>query len=476
MNNEISLNEIIDKAQKLGGYFITATLLDRQKDENNLSHYVFQQEFPRDDIMPSLDMALRSMNVRPSPPPPQKLMMPEVTNSEKKPLRIGILTHFNRAPDSYSPGQAVKAQIKTLQKYGHEVVLFTQEGATLEFGCEKRCVVPKFKREKNIVNQEIKQKFIDILRTELTSYDVIITHDIMYIDDCITYREAIKECGVPVKWLHWARSGVGKPIDLKMPNAKYVYMNYTDVGRFAEMINVSPETVRVVFNEKDPAKEFSWHPITVQLNDKYKLFLKDIVQTYPMCSTRMDAKGINHVIRTFGALKKLGNEVILVICNSNGRKRVDEIKSKLNFAYECGLDDNDIVFTSLFSEETAAEVPHKVVTDLMNISNLFIFPTTAEVCSNVLLEASLSKNLLVLNKDFPSLYDFADENSVLGAYFGSRISINYKDRDENSYESLARQIDGQLKSNKADRQFRQVFRVHNAETIYNDMLVPILYE
>lgn len=474
--NDFSLDGVIRKATDLDSYLVTITTKDKSKEESDLKHYVFRREFPLDDVIPSLDACVKTFGVK--PPKEVDIIIPPKIEKEVKPLKIAIVTHFNRAPDSYSPGRAVRNQIKMLLEYGHEVVFFVTEGSTLDVGCEMRPVMPKFKREKNIVNEDAKKKIIDILRRELTSdFDIAITHD-FYIDDCITFREAIKESSVPIKWIHWARSGIGHPIDFKMDNAKYVYMNYADAGIFANRIGVTEDKVRVIFNEKDPSLFFNWSPITKYISDHMRLWEKDIIQTYPMCTTRMGAKGLNSVISTFAKLKELGNNVCLIIPNSNGKRRKDDINSQLEHAKSLGLTDQDIVFTSTLSNDEFqihSEVPNKVVAELMQLSNLFIFPTIAEVGPNVLLEASMTKNLLVLNEDLPLLFDFADEGSVLKYPFTSSRNMHYSGRDDNSIERLAKDIIGQLKSNKSDVQFRRIWKAHNTHSIYG-MIRDVLYE
>jgi len=472
-----NLDSVIRDAKKLGSYFITISTKDKSRNENDLSHYHFQEDFPNDDIVPSLDRCLRTMGIR--PPKPIPVVKPPKIREKKRPLKIAIITHFNRCPDSFSPGKAVKNQIKLLQNFGHEVVFFVQENSKLDAGCEMRPVVTRFKRQKNVINQEAKEKFKEVLKRELTSdFDLAITHD-FYIDDCITYREAIRECGVKIPWLHWARSGVGRPLDFSMPDARYVYMNYADVGKFARAINAVPQDIRVVFNEKDPALLWGWHPVTKIISDKMRLWEKDIIQTYPMCTTRMDAKGLNSVIKVFGALKELGNNVALIVCNSNGRRRIDEIKDKIEYAKQYGLTEEDFVFTSTLATKEhniASEVPHEVVVQLMQVSNLFIFPTIAEVCSNVLLEASMTTNLIVYNRDLPSLADFVNREAVLSYPFTSLRSIHYEGRTDNDIKELAKNIIIKLRDNYADRQFRRAWRTHSMESIYYNMLEPILYE
>jgi hypothetical protein len=250
----MNLHEIIKKAKELDSFFITVTTHDKSKDENNLKHYAFRNKFAIDDIIPSLDAAVRSLGVKPEKPV-DVIKLDKISFNEKK-LRIAIISHFNSMPASYSPARAVKNQIKMLREHGHSVSIFLQEGSNLteeDLGCNVVKVIPKFKREKMVVNQDIKMKLIEIFREHLTSdYDIAITHD-FYIQDTVTFSEAIRECGVRIPWLHFARSGVGHEMNFSMDNAKFVYLNYTDVGRFARAIKVTPEQCRTVFNEKEPA-------------------------------------------------------------------------------------------------------------------------------------------------------------------------------------------------------------------------------
>lgn len=477
----MNLQEIIKKAEELGSYFITVTLRDKDRSEGDLTHFAFRKEFSFEDVISSLDACVRSMKVT-SPRVPD-VVIPKKIEEEQKPLKIAIITHFSRCPDSYSPGKAAKNLIKMLKKYGHTPVFFTQEGSLLsqdDIGCEVRHVVPKFRREKNIVNEEAKKKFIEVFKTELTEdFNLAITFD-FYIDDCITYREAIKESAIKIPWLHYARSGVGTPIRFQMDNARYVYLNFADTEVFADKIGVDHKDVRTIFNEKDGEFFFRWDPITTMLVNRFRLYEKDIIQTYPMCSTRTSAKGLMDVITVFGELKKLGKKVCLIIPNSNGRKRSEELQQIQRIALENhGLTTDEFIFTSLLADEKytiSSELPNKVVAELFQISNLFIFPTRAENGPNVLLEASMTKNLVVINEDLPLLRDFCDPDSVLSFPFTSNRSLHYTGRTERSRHILAEEIIEQLDANKSDKQFRRVWRKHNSETIYREMLAPVLYE
>ncbi len=473
----MNILQLVNEALRNKSFLFTCTIKDESKEENNLTHYLIRENFATDDIIPSLDASVRSMGI--VLPKPVDVIVPPKVYKDNKPLKIAILSHFNRMPESYSPARAVKNQIKLLVEHGNKVVFFTQEGSELDLGCEMRPIVPRFKREKMVVNEEMKKKFIDVLRENLTSdFDIAITHD-FFLQDTVTYSEAVRECGVPIQWLHFARSGIGHNMDFSMPNARFVYLNKADIGQFARAIKVPVSQCRSIYNEKDPNFMFQWNPITRMIVNKFQLWDRDIIQTYPVCSTRLDAKGLDFVIKTFVELKRLGNKVMLVVCNSNGRKRVDDLKRKCEMAKDMGLNENEFIFTSLLADEQykiESEVPNKVAAELMQISNLFIFPTIAEVGPNILLEAAMGKNLIVVNSDLPLMYDFVDKENVISYAFSSSKSLHFSGRDTESLAGLAKQIVGQLKSNKADLTFRKVWKNHNAESIYRNMLEPVLRE
>jgi len=463
----------------LGSYFITVTTRDKGKDENDLNHYLFKKEFSQDDIIPCLDESVRLLRV--SPEKPVDVIRPPKVDKKRKPLKIAIISHFNSMPASYSPARAVRNQIKILKSYGHDVTIFIREDSKLteeELGCNILKVMPKFHRVKMVVDEEAKDKLIYMFKEVLPSYDIAITHD-FYIQDTVTYSEAIRQCKVDIPWLHFARSGVGHDMDFSMPNARFVYLNYSDVGHFAKAIKVKPEQCRTVFNEKEPAFMFGWNPITKMIVDRFKLWDRDIIQTYPLCTTRLDAKGINSVIKIFVELKRLGKKVALIVPNANGRKRSDELIAKQKFAKDLGLNEDEFIFTSLLADDEykiESELPNAVCAELMQVSNLFVFPTIAEVGPNIILEASIAKNLVVINSDLPLMYDFVENGAYLEYPFTSCRSLHFGGRDNKSLEELAVKIVNELDNNKMDKQFRHVWRVHNSESIYRNMLGPVLYE
>lgn len=480
----MNIEDVIKKAKEIGSYFVTVTIKNEKMSENDLTHFAFREKFSLDDVIPSLDSCVRSMRIEPEKP--VDVIIPSRIHEERKPLKIAIFSHGSTMPDCWSIGKAIRNQIKILVRHGHQVVYYTQEKSKLtneELGCEVRHLVPSFRREKGIINEVEKKRMIDMLREQLTSdFNLAISHD-FFLQDTITYRQAIVECGVKIPWLHFCRSGVAEYINFDMPNARYVYLNKTDAGSFAKHIGVDISKIRFIPNEKEPSYLMRWDPLTLKIINKFQLWDRDIIMIYPACSTRLQAKGLNDVIKVFVELKRLGKKVFLLVANSNGRKRRDDLSRECQLAEELGLSQNEFAFSSLLDNEfnndqcnITSELPNKVIVELFIMSNLFIMASRAEVCSNVLLEACMTKNLIVVNSDLPSLYDFVDKENVLSYPFTSSKSLHYSGKESGDLNKLAKQIIGQLESSKTDKTFRQVWKNHNAYSLYHGYLEPVIYE
>ena len=74
--------------------------------------------------------------------------------------KIAILTSFRKMPESYTLVNDVIDQIKVLNKYGHNVTFYAQEsceGRGIE--CEKKCILPHFKLEKNVIDNNAKEAY-----------------------------------------------------------------------------------------------------------------------------------------------------------------------------------------------------------------------------------------------------------------------------------------------------------------------------
>ena len=414
--------------------------------------------------------------------------------------RIGVLTTFYTWDKAYSLTSVVENQLIALVKYGYNPVLLVHDNfkgeEALPVGVEVRKVVPRFLLEDYSANQPLKDDFWQQVETAQKSFeenlkdlDAVFTHDIIFQGWFLPYNVAIRRVAekIPsIHWFHWIHSApsprpfVDYPYDCRytmMPNSKLIYMNHTDTLRLAEMYSGTLDDVRVVFNPLDLRSYFNFHPFVGKLIEKYKLFDADIVDVYPVSSTRFDGKQVDKVIKLLAKIKQQGRSVRFVCPNAhaNAEREKETIRQMIKFGLSQGLSENEMIFTSFEGKEWEHGVPHEIVKDLFQLSNLFIFPTQSENCPLILLEAVASKCLAVLNEDFPALKDFFGKDALYFR-FGSLIQRTNYENEDHWYSDVAKIIIGELNKNRPLNAFTTLKQKFNNDWIFKNMLEPILYE
>lgn len=418
-----------------------------------------------------------------------------------KQIKVGILTTFSDFKPEYSLASVVKHQLVALKKYGYDPVLFVLnifKSDEVPDGVEVRKIVPQLMLEPysqgNIENLEKDvAKAQKAFEENMADIDVMLTHDIIFINSYLPYNVAIRE-GMAgklssVKWLHWMHSAPSfRNLDdsvwdnlVTLPkNSRLIYMNHTDVIRAAEMYHVLPKDVRTIFNPMDIREIYNFHPLTRELIEDYDLMGKDFIATYPLSSTRMDQHGkqLSKAIWIMSELKKKGKKVALIVPNAhaNADREKDKIEEMHQYAGSKGLERRELIFTSLHDvPKWEHGVPHEVVVNLFTLGNLFIFPTVSENCPLVLLEAMASKNILVLNQSFPALKDFGQENAMY-FHFGSLVDNPTIQMEDQYYRDIATLILSEFNQNKAIKAQTRLRKEFNIDYIFKHQLEPAILE
>ena len=415
---------------------------------------------------------------------------------------IGILTTFYSFDSAYSLVSVVRDQLVMNVKYGYKTVLFVlpsfKDDDKVPAGVEIRKVVPQLMLEKyKGLSQPIEFKSeVALVVQSLTAYaadiDVMIAHDLHFIDTYLPYCGAIHEiCQydlIKAKWLLWTHSapsarqiqeGSIHNLRFEKPrNAKSVYLNNYHTVALAEMYGTFPSEVHVVHNSVDPRTFGSLHPLVDKLINKYDLLSADYMGIYPLSSTRMvDGKQVQKAVRVFAKLKSRGYNVKYIICNAhaNAEREKKTIKDLQVQFTDWGLTANEVIFTSLEdSPAYEAGIPREVISQLFHLSNLFVFPTISENCSLVLLEAMLSKNLLVLNSNVPQLREFGKDNALYFEFEGKDTKINYQNEDQ-YYADIALIIENQMLNNKPLKGQRDLLKNYNLDNIFKKQIEPLYY-
>ena len=338
-----------------------------------------------------------------------------------------------------------------------------------------------------------KKQVVEALKKPASDIDIMIAHDMHFIDTYIPYCGAIHEvCQyelIKAKWLLWTHSAPsGRQITegsyhnyrFQLPrNAKLVYLNNYHALALAEMYGTFLSEVRVVPNSVDPRTFWNLDPFVTNLINKYDLLSAYYFGVYPLSSTRMvDGKQVHKAVKVFAKLKAQGHNIKYVICNAhaNNQREKDTIKNLQVMFTDWGLTSNEVIFTSLEdSPKNEDGVNREIISQLFLLSNLFVFPTISENCSLILLEAMLSKNLLVLNANVPQLREFGGNNALYFEFNGKDTTVNYKD-EEGYYSDIAKIIENQMLINKPLNGQRELLKKFNLDYIFKRFIEPLYYE
>ena len=403
----------------------------------------------------------------------------EITAENSK--KVGVFSTFYRIDPGYSLCAVVLDQLNALLERGYKPVLFTltifKDDHLVPEGVEIRKVVPQlilepykglgfpehWKEDVRRVKEMVREHCADITH--------MICHDTFFIDTYLPYNVGMREAEMPFKIFAWTHSAPSQRPALEdnphanrytLPkNTKLVYLNHDKANDLAEMYGAWLKDVRIIKNARDPRTFWDLHPLVQKIYNEYSLHSADIISVYPLSTPRMiSGKGLDRVIKIHSKLKQLGYETRLIIpnahANAQGEKRL--ISETTVHAHQQGLELENLVFTStLEAPEYELGVPPKVVSDLFRIANVFIFPTTSENSSLVLLEAMLSGNLLVLNTRVGTLREHAGESALY-------VDFDYREPRETNelyYLDLAKIIASQFEEDKSLQVKRRALKEFN---------------
>jgi len=410
-----------------------------------------------------------------------------------KEKRIAIFTTFAGFDPGYALHVGTLARARMMKQYGlnFDTLVQTNFKSDVEFP-NMRAVIPRLKLKKYEEDEKQYNENVVILRDALPDilkeYDVVITHDLIYQRNFLAHNEVIHEMAkklTHIRWFHWIHSGPKFPRETKYPykfhtlpiNSKIVYMNESDSLRIAESYGTTLDNVRVVFNTKEPSEFFRFDSITTNLIYGHNLFDADIMQVFPFSTPRHEGKQVTKVIRLFSQLKKLGHKVKLVLVNAHANNNEDKVVKLRAYGTKLGLDKDDLIITSEVGHLRG--LPREVVADLFQISNLFVFPSTSEVCPNVLLEASIAGNLLVVNESLPCLKDFCSGKVLANWGFGSvhyNVNFENKESEEKWYNEVARIIAGELYKERTYHTRKHAFQHFNYKYVFEKQFLPMISE
>lgn len=357
--------------------------------------------------------------------------------------KVCIFTNFFNFDPTYSLCRVTVDQIKMLIRNGYEPVVIVSDSfdpsGTIFEKVELR-KVPNVSCHNEVKKDETFEEDVESIYVALKEYlkdiDVVITQDIVYKPSELKYNFAARKVAAElpnITWLHWINSAT-PPVTLNslmgiftdqylelvrkpFPNSKYVFFNDISKDVIAKNFGVTNNEVRIVHHPSDFFEVYGvTSPILKRFIDKREIFSADAIFIYPI---RLDrGKQVEYVIKTAASVKKLNKDVRCIICDfhSTGGDKVTYREELKQMGQDWGLTPKELSFTSEFTNEWNVRIPHEDVLALFRISNVFLMPSVSESYSLITQEAALTKNLLILNQDFPPYRDIFGPTNIFRKY------------------------------------------------------------
>lgn len=413
---------------------------------------------------------------------------------EKRVVIITTLSNFNA---SYSLSSCIIEQARSLalarknwlvQVWTMQITKDDHWPKDMPANVELRNVVPHI----HWANDEYDPKAAGLLAAAIGRELVamgnadVITHDILFQASFINFAAAIHSIRniKAMRWWHQAHSGPSSPDPRpelpvlyrhSLPEGhRFLNLNEVHTKGFMSHYGLSDDSrIDTCENVRD-VRSLLGHETTIhEFITKTQLADADIVQIYPVSTTRMHHKGVKHIIKIFGSLKNKGKKVRLVIPNAHANNNNEIIKSVKDVGRAWGLTKEDLIFTSdHFPKKLTEGLSAKETQLLFQYSNLFIFPTIAEASSLVLAEAALAGALILPNTDVPSV--IADlPNGYSHQYpFGNKTDEEWPNGCGGP-DLLAQDIIAQLEGSLTNKTKRWALKTRNLDVL-GAKLVSIL--
>ena len=404
---------------------------------------------------------------------------------------IAIIAPISDFVSVYSVSTVIFDHCKLLSNVGYNVTLFAGNDFKnyKSYSFHIRPVLISYSPSKIWeLNEDFENevsKNLQILNNELTSYNFCITHDVTFLPFFYPLNLAIRFFSAEVEhifWLHWLHSVPNFNFDKGKINLKYnsskikqyifshelknsyiVFPNKEQSENIAKYYNVKLDRIKTIPNSINPITFLNISKNAIDILQRVDFINRDVLIIYPSRLTL--SKKFDKVIKLVAYMNRNGIKASVVFCNTY----MQNITAKSLLEYYIKMRDgleitqNEVLFISELGYEHG--LPQNVVKDLFLSANVFVFPSVTEASSLTLFEASLTYNLIFLNRCVESFREFTTELT----YF-----IDFE-KDENKWlKDIYNCILYELNYNKILSQRQYVLKNFNNKSLFENHIFPLL--
>ena len=382
-----------------------------------------------------------------------------------------MLTTFYEAHSGFSLIAVAETQLRMLLDHGYDpaVLVLTEFQTTNPFWqpeiLDIRKVIPPIQLTDGIAHDFEKrtQDIHEALREGLADADVVITHGILALPHYKEHNVAMRRYAQErpdILWLHWEHSAPEHPRSLLYPwrcrcvapPGYVVYPNESDIGMVRQSFGVEDEPQRVVAcragHAQDPLLVRPYDDLTKKLVTGADLLGGDVSVIYPV---RMDRnKRAEVLLWILAGVQRMGYEPRLLIVDwqSQGEKYL-KYKAELDIMVDdLGLS-GKVHYSSRLDDRCSQGIPHQVVIELFDHTNVYFHPSGSETYSLVMHEAILGGNVVYANGDFPAMLELYGDAVRYLPYGSRRHSRTYEPDEPTFWVDQAKKVLADLRTDKS---------------------------
>ena len=332
--------------------------------------------------------------------------------------------------------------------------------------------------------EEIRDGLYKKLKEELASTDIAIVHNLltMHFNLPLTaalariFAEKYRGPGAKkfIAWCHDATfkdphyahhhrdKGPWQLLSRPDPQVHYVAISELRQRELSNLFRLRKEEIKVIPDGIDPSSFLGLNPLTLSIFKDFNLFNEDFVFFYPTRIVRR--KNIELAIRIIKAINVKGKKASLLITSPPDPHNEDSLRyyqSLRNLAEELGIGEK-IIFLYEYrdKEERRIRVDEQLLRDLYLLSDMLLFPTSAEGFGIPILEAGICR-LPVACSHIEPLTEVGGEDVLY---------LNLDDKPER----MATDIINHLAKHLTLPLFKKVFRRYTWPAIFAREIEPLI--